>query len=376
MAKNPIYLIVTPFFPFKEDWRGGFVEDFVKAMARTGDWDVRVMLLDYKGLVKDFEVDGIKVMALPFKRLPGMCFPMFYAKENIATFCRVLKEHGIAPSEVAVLNAHTAICTIYAQALDCVTLEHHHDCESFGLHLGWLQWSRIYRWLEKRLLLPWHRRMTAHVFVSERVRRNFEAAIGKQVEGYVLYNGVDKRIFPQRARMPQNGQLTIGCIGNFERGNEAVSKNQEVLIRSLAGIENVQVRFIGTGTTQKTCENLAKLLGVNCRWDEERRHAELAAWYKDLDLFILPSSVEGFGCVFTEAYACGVPFICSDRAGVAELIAGDRERWTFKAGDADDLRRKIAAWRERRGQQKLAEYDIDILVPRFNEYVRGLIKRQ
>ena len=73
MQTRPIYLIVTPFFPFKDDWRGAYVEDFAKAMARTGDWDVRVMLLDYRGVIEDFEVDGIKVMALPFKRLPGMC---------------------------------------------------------------------------------------------------------------------------------------------------------------------------------------------------------------------------------------------------------------------------------------------------------------
>lgn len=376
MQTRPIYLIVTPFFPFKDDWRGAYVEDFAKAMARTGDWDVRVMLLDYRGTIEDFEVDGIKVMALPFKRLPGMCWPMFYAKANRRAFAQVLKRHGIDKQDIGILHTHTAICTIYAPELDCASLEHHHDCESFGLHLGWLNWSRLYGAIERRILKRYHEAMTAHVFISERVRRNFEAAMGKQVEGYVLYNGVDPRLFPKRAKLPDNDRLTIGCVGNFDHGTAAVSKNQDVLIRALGGVENVQVRFVGSGKTLGDCQLLAEQLGVSCRWDSERWHEELAEWYRELDLFVLPSSIEGFGCVAVEAAASGVPFICSDQAGVAELIAADQARWTFKAGDSVDLRKKIVAWRETRSNTPLAEYDIDVLVPRFNEYVKGLVKNK
>lgn len=371
MQTRPIYLIVTPFFPFKDDWRGAYVEDFAKAMARTGDWDVRVMLLDYRGAIEDFEVDGIKVMALPFKRLPGMCWPMFYARANRRAFAQVLKRHGIDKQDIGILHTHTAICTIYAQELDCVSLEHHHDCESFGLHLGWLNWSRLYGAIERRILKRYHEAMTAHVFISERVRRNFEAAMGKQAEGYVLYNGVDPRLFPKRAKLPDNDRLTIGCVGNFESG-----KDQAVLIEAAAGLDKAEVKFIGTGPLRDECERRAELLGVNCRWEPERWHAEMGAWYRTLDLFVLPSSYEGMGCVFLEAAASGVPFICSDQAGVAELIAADQARWTFKAGDSVDLRKKIVAWRETRSNTPLAEYDIDVLVPRFNEYVKGLVKNK
>ena len=38
-------------------------------------------------------------------------------------------------------------------------------------------------------------------------------------------------------------------------------------------------------------------------------HENLPSFYQSLDLFVLPSYYEAFGCVYAEAYSCGVPFI-------------------------------------------------------------------
>lgn len=368
MDGKPIYLIATPFYPALDDWRGSFVEDFAHAVARSGDWRVIVLRLDFSMRTWKTESQGVQILSLPFMRLPGMCFPMAFANENIRYFNMVLKENGIDKKEIAVLHAHTALCTIYADAVDCVSFEHHHDCDSYGTHLGWLRWSRLYRLWEKRILCRWHERITQHVFISEIVRRNFEAQLGRGVDAYLLYNGVDKRIFPRRENKPLGVHLIIGCVGNFEDG-----KDQEILIRALAGVNDVEVHFIGTGPTRRMCERLSFELGVDCKWEPERRHEAMGEWYRSLDLFVLPSSYEGMGCVFLEAASSGVPFICSDKAGVAELIKGNRDSWVFKAQNVGDLRNKILGWRENRSVQDLEEYDIDVLVGRFNSWVKEIV---
>ena len=71
------------------------------------------------------------------------------------------------------------------------------------------------------------------------------------------------------------------------------------------------------------CEEYIKEHGLELyvEWPNEVTHEKLPDYYRSLDLFVLPSVYEGFGCVYTEAYACGVPFIGVFDQGAAEVIA-------------------------------------------------------
>jgi glycosyltransferase involved in cell wall biosynthesis len=69
--------------------------------------------------------------------------------------------------------------------------------------------------------------------------------------------------------------------------------------------------------------------------------------FENTDLLLLPSRYDGWGAVVNEALMCGVPVVCSDNCGAAELL---REPWrgaTFKAGSAEDLRMVLRRWMER-----------------------------
>jgi glycosyltransferase involved in cell wall biosynthesis len=60
-----------------------------------------------------------------------------------------------------------------------------------------------------------------------------------------------------------------------------------------------------------------------------------------LDMFVLPSRWEGFGLVILEAGASKLPVVASDVDGIKEIIRNNHNGLLFKAGDADDLARKI-----------------------------------
>ena len=67
----------------------------------------------------------------------------------------------------------------------------------------------------------------------------------------------------------------------------------------------------------------------------------LASLYQKSDVFVFPTLGEGYGMVILEALSCGVPCVVSDLAGGDDAIIEGYNGYKFKAGDDDDLYKKI-----------------------------------
>src|SRR5512133_2633317 len=136
--------------------------------------------------------------------------------------------------------------------------------------------------------------------------------------------------------------------------------------------DTVRLTFVGSLIRRKRVDLLLQALtNLPGRWrlqvigdrperDSLRAHADQAGlaeridWHGSLandsamsylrmsDALILPSRHDGWGAVVGEALSHGARVVVSDACGSAALIRGAEQGFTFRSGDASDLRRRVA----------------------------------
>ena len=362
----------------------------------------------------DYEIDGIKVWRFKEKILKGYVLPFLFRRRNEKSFLAAVERAGVKLEDVAICHGNTARFAIYPLALKRLntkikTLLHHHDLASFGLNLGVFHKCSLYNVFLFRQLRKLHEQIDCHIFISQASRRSFLAAPdaswtvyddykaqmrgpkffgcrpAKIGESVVLHNGVDvdlfKRFAVSSSPLVVSGgreEFVIGCVGNFGKLKDqltllkaiAILNNQTLTssVSSVCSVVNkIKVIFIGSGEMMAECKRFAADNGIDAEFRQEVRHEDLPRFYHELDLFVLPSYFEGFGCVYTEAWSCGVPFIACEEQGIEGLISPeDRDTWLCKPHDAKALADKISAYITNRWAQRLTgPIDLDTLVANF-----------
>ncbi|HVW15757.1 MAG TPA: glycosyltransferase family 4 protein [Mucilaginibacter sp.] len=72
--------------------------------------------------------------------------------------------------------------------------------------------------------------------------------------------------------------------------------------------------------------------------------SELTDHFLLADLFVLPSKKEGFGIVFVEALACGLPVICGNADGSTDAIRNGELGTAINVDDLDELEKTITGY--------------------------------
>lgn len=402
MANNDAryYVVVTPFFPDGGNFRGAFIHDQIKAIRRQRDYEIVVYrpVPFWAALPEDYIYDGFSVRWFKAALTPSFLFSGIFNGINSRLFKRPLQRDGITPDSIAAVHCHTAACGCYGLQLKRANpglrlLLQHHDPDPYnirnGRYSGWLPNLWVRATANKRMF-P---KFDSHLCVSALVKRNLDdfpnyagpsadyaAKAGRlKKNGFigvaglnsnVFYNGVDVNIYTPAKKKAASGTLNIGSVGNFTDIKDQITLIKAVeILRDREPDIDVKAIFVGSGPTLAECKDYVVSHGLEdcCEFLHEVAHAALPEFYRSIDLFCLPSVFEGFGCVFTEAYACGTPYIICEGQGATEYIPEEeRELWTITPYDAEGLARKIANFARTRPEQHLRyPYDIDTLVGAF-----------
>jgi glycosyltransferase involved in cell wall biosynthesis len=119
-----------------------------------------------------------------------------------------------------------------------------------------------------------------------------------------------------------------------------IYKGVDVTIRALPQIIQVfpEIKYlvIGRGDDQPRLAQLAQDLGVSDRviFAGFVPTEELIFHYRLADAYIMPSQ-EGFGIVYLEAMACGIPVLSGDNDGSADPLQDGKLGWRVPHRDAD-----------------------------------------
>jgi len=124
-------------------------------------------------------------------------------------------------------------------------------------------------------------------------------------------------------------------------------KNVDKLIRSVKLVRekksDVILEIVGDGVLRAQLEGLALEIGVrdNVKFLGHINDEELKAAYARAAVFAMPSSKEGFGIVYLEAWQFGLPVICSKFGASAEIVSDGIDGFVVDPSDIEVLARKI-----------------------------------
>lgn len=102
-------------------------------------------------------------------------------------------------------------------------------------------------------------------------------------------------------------------------------------------------RIVGDGALRADHESLAASLGITSQVEFLGRVPEhvLATLYDEADVFLLPSSKEGFGIVFLEAWRHVLPVVCGNVDASAEVVTDGVDGFTVDPHDPAAIARAV-----------------------------------
>lgn len=371
-----IYLEITPFFPSKDSFRGPFVLDQVKAIQKVGNYEVTV--LKPKPLfskLQDYQFEGVTVHYFKRVVLPSNILPGLFKGLSTYFFFKKLKQLNLDAKRIEVAHAHVTANGFYANLLkvknpNIKTVLQHHGFDVLSLENGKLKnWSWHCNWVKNHGVSICNK-IDLHIGVSAKTLSCVSAFSEiKMKSKYVLYNGVDAEIFHAIDGLKDDKIFKIGCIANFWP-----LKDQMTLIKATQqliakGMDNLKVVFIGSGPLLESCKSYvaSNQLATHITFQKEVTHKELNIFYNTLDLYVMPSYFEAFGCVYTEAHACGVPFMAVKGQGIEEIMTNEsRKYFLIDKGNWHQLEKHILNYYKKPVEQKLnINVTIDFLISKF-----------
>ena len=215
-----------------------------------------------------------------------------------------------------------------------------------------------------RRLRGWLRRQVlerAHVVVcNSTFTQSLVAAIAPQAHTVVVNPAVDAAQFHSdmdrmAARdalgLPQDRRIVL-TVSRLDP-----MKGHETVLRAIAALppdQQAQLCYVivGKGPARQAIEACARAMGVadRVRFEGFVSDDRLPHYYAAADLFTLcsvvdhdRSSLEGFGMVFTEAQAAGLPVIGTRSGGIVDAIREGEGGWLIEERDAGALALHLGA---------------------------------
>lgn len=165
------------------------------------------------------------------------------------------------------------------------------------------------------------------------------------------------------------------------KGVDTVIQALPQLARAVPGVQYV---VVGDGDDRPRLEALGRTLGVADRVHFlgrlEAMAPELVGCYASCDVFVMPSSGEGFGVVFLEAMAFGKPVVGGAHGGTPDVIEDGVTGFLVRHGDTERITHVLTTLlrdrglRQEMGQRARARVQEKFLFAQFAARLRECVE--
>ena len=347
------YIVISPFFPSFESFRGSYLLDQAKAIQSNSNYKLLVIILSpfLEKSQGDYIIEGVHCKTFRVIDFPSFIFPSFFDKINLKRFSKFLKKNKIKVCSESIIHGHINYPSLnfldfFSRKFSCKTILQHHGLDILQNNTGIT--IPFIKWIQNKLILKHFNRLsehiTTHIAVSSVVKSNL-IKINARLENkiFVCVNGVDTtKFYVNPSKTMNDTKFVIGCVANFWELKDQMTLLKAVDVLKTKGIKNLHLKFVGSGKTLNRCVDYAMKNNIDCEFINELKHTDLLTFYNQLNLFVLPSKYEAFGCVYLEALACGVPFIGVKNQGIEDVVKNDLKKYQLvEAGSYDDLSKLI-----------------------------------
>ncbi|MCP4293594.1 MAG: glycosyltransferase family 4 protein [bacterium] len=170
----------------------------------------------------------------------------------------------------------------------------------------------------------------------------------KEENIHLLYKGIDlKKFSPSQHQSPSakpssHAVRSFGFAGQLIERKGLLSLMEAWTAVEESGAEESPIlKIIGTGPLEPILEKWRE----NCRYPDNIKllgHCEnMAGFYRNIDVLLMPSEAEGFGLVAAEAMACQVPVIASNSSSLPEIVLPHQNGWLVESQNHEQLTQAI-----------------------------------
>jgi phosphatidyl-myo-inositol dimannoside synthase len=211
-------------------------------------------------------------------------------------------------------------------------------------------WQLFLNWFNNGLL----HKVDGVISVSEFTLEKFLgwSHISSNIPTFVLPNTVNLEGFKPGSKSPtllDRYQLqdrvvlmTLGRLSAAER-YKGFDEVLDILPALIQDIPNLKYMIVGEGNDRSRLESKAKDLGLEdyVIFTGFIAEVEKADHYRVADVYVMPGKGEGFGIVYLEAMACGIPVVASKIDGSREAVRNGMLGTLVDPDDPEDIKAGI-----------------------------------
>jgi glycosyltransferase involved in cell wall biosynthesis len=307
MEKYKIAMISDWYFP-----KIGGIEYSMHALAKNLSMrghEVNIITRSYPGLPKYSNRDGVHVIRIKSKPLPGQNrFLIPSAYKELYDFLKeepydIINCHGL-DSPIGM----SALLTSRKLGIPAVVTNHS--------LVGHTLCGSLY-YLAGKIFL---RNADAVIAVSSAVEKDSKIMTTRPV--YRIFNGIDSEDSANiRIPFETEGKTVIATVARMTR-KKGVQNIVELAPSLVKKYENLLFLMIGDGPLKSSLETTVEQAGLskNFYFSGEVSRKEVLGYLEKADIFALPSIDEAFGISILEAISKKVPVIAMNHSGVSDII--------------------------------------------------------